>query len=320
MIYQRPTPIYGSKNMSANINDECWKQQELRVKDVQKISKGDGALLGMIDDGVGSNLELANLNIDRWSYFDPSVPSVGNHSTFGVTTIAGKTLGIFPNLRIISKQVLHPDTGLGRSKEIVKAIKYAADHNIHTINLSLGSNYPDMEIEKALKYYCSNGINIATVASGNDGPKRNTSDWPANYAKKIDGVLSVAATEIDDKGNVKVALFSSRGIVNVGAPGAMLKSMNNNNQIDFIYGTSFSAPIVGAAIAVARTLVNRPLYQSEVLDILAKTSHKIDGTENIGSGSIRILDFLNSVKVLKEFKPKNKKKNLWSKIRDSIGL
>jgi len=185
MIYTRPTPIFVSKNLSPNINVECWKQQELKVKAVQQVTKGNGALLGMIDDGVGTNTEIKSVNIDRWTYLDHSVAKSGDHSTFGVTTIVGKKMGIFPEMSIISKQVLNPDTGMGRSKEIANAIRTLADKGVQTINLSFGSNSPDIDIEKALKYYCRNGINIATIASGNDGPKTKSSDFPANYASKI---------------------------------------------------------------------------------------------------------------------------------------
>ena len=321
MEYKRPTPVLVSKNMaSVDINDPCWKQQELRVEEIQKITKGAGAVLAMLDDGVGMNTEIINLGIDRWSYFDDSVHWKGDHSTFGVTVICGKNFGIFPEMTIVSKQVLNPETGTGGSKEIVSAILKAAEMGIQTINLSLGSDRPDPEIEKALKYYCSNGINIATISAGNDGPKSETSDWPANYAKSIKGILSVAATQIDKDGNVTVAMFSSRGIVNAGAPGAFLKSMDNEDRIDFVYGTSFSSPIVGAAIAAARTLINRPLYQDEILDILAKTSNKIDTKESIGDGSIRIPEIFSEVMNLKEYIPKKEKSNFCNKVKTFLGL
>lgn len=301
MEYKRPTPVLTSKIMSSvDINDPCWKQQELRVAKIQEITKGKGAILAMLDDGVGHNTELLETDIDRWSYFDNSVIWKGDHSTFGVTVICGRSMGIFPEMTIVSKQVLNPETGTGGSKEIVSAILKAAEMGIQTINLSLGSDRPDPEIEKALKHYCSNGINVATIASGNDGPKSETSDWPANYAKSIRGILSIAATEIDKDGNVTVAMFSSRGIVSAGAPGAFLKSMDNEDRIDFVYGTSFSAPIVGASIAAARTLINRPLYQDEILDILKSTSKKIDVNENIGDGSIRIPEIFAEVMKLGE--------------------
>ncbi len=321
MDYKTPTPVIVSKNMlSVDIDDPCWKQQELRVEKIQAITKGKGAVLAMLDDGVGRNNELFGLEIDRYSYFDDSVSWKGNHSTFGVTVICGKNFGIFPEMTIVSKQVLNPATGTGGSKEIASAIIKAAEMGIQTINLSLGSDRPDPEIEKALKFYCSNGINIATIAAGNDGPKSETSDWPANYAKTIKGVLSVAATQIDKQGNVTVAMFSSRGIVSIGAPGAMLKSMDNDDKVDFVFGTSFSAPIVGGAVAAARTLINRSLYQDEILDIIEKTSKKIDNKENVGNGSIRIPEIFTEVMKLKEFIPKKQKISFLDTIKKLLGL
>lgn len=294
--YTTPTPVILSKNLY-DPSEECWKQQQLRVQEVQKITKGKGALLCIIDDGVGKNTELGGVSIERFLYFANSKP-VGQHSTFIASLIAGNSLGIFPELKIVSKQVLDPNTGQGGSRQIVSAIYKAKEYGYPTINLSLGSNRPDKEIEKALKHYCSNGINIATIASGNDGDEPNTSDWPANYAKNIQGVLSVGATQIDKEGNVTVALFSSRGIVTVAAPGHALKSMDEKNRIDFISGTSFAAPIVGSTIAAARTLINRPLYQKEVLDIISKTTNNTKPDANIGYGNISVLEFLKEVKKL----------------------
>lgn len=297
--YKLPTPVLISK--TAYIPKEnCWKQQQLKVKEVQKITKGYGAVLCFLDDGIGKNIEIGDLDIERWSYFKAGDPA-GSHSTFGATTIAGKTLGIFPEMRLVSQQVLEPSSGLGSSKEIVSAIHAAKEMGIKTINLSLGSDRPDRNIEKALKYYCAGGVNVATIAAGNDGNNANTTDWPANYAKNINGVLSIAATQIDEQGNVSVAMFSSRGIVTLGAPGHMLKSMDQNNQTQLISGTSFAAPIVGATIAVARTLIGRDLYQDEILDIFKKHSEQLPKTviTDIGYGHLSILNFLNEVLKLK---------------------
>jgi Subtilase family len=320
MEYKLPTPVLVSKNL-INTSKVCWKQQALRVSKVQEITKGKGAVLALLDDGVGSNDELSGLDITRWSYFDSSQDH-GSHSTFAVTVIAGKKLGIFPEMTIISKQVLDPATSLGGSKQVVSAIYKAADMGIQTINLSLGSNFPDPAIEKALKYYCSNGINIATIAAGNDGPGKGTSDYPANYAAKIQGVLSNAATQIDEFGNISVALFSSRGKVSIGAPGHLLKSMDHKGRLDLISGTSFSAPITGAAIAVARTMINRPLYQTEILDMLSQTSCKIDTYDAIGEGTINIYDFLMMTKELPKERPTviNPNTNFCDKIRGILGL
>ena len=288
-----------SKNL-LNRSRACWKMQELRVKEVQKISKGKGAKLCFLDDGIGDNNELLNLNIERWSYFANAKP-FGRHSTFGATVIAGRKLGIFPEMDLISKQVLMPESGVGGTREIVSAIRQAKKMGLKTINLSLGSDSPDRKIEKALQEYCSDGVSVATIASGNDGPGNNTTDYPAKYAKIIKGVLSVAATQIDRDGNISVAMFSSRGTVTIGAPGHILKSMNELSEIDFISGTSFSAPIVGATIAVARTLIDRDLSQDEIIGIFKETSKKhIDKQSAIGEGEISILKYLKRVLELKE--------------------
>lgn len=293
-VYKIPTPVLISKSLY-DVNSSCWKQQELRVIEVQKITKGQGAVLCFLDDGIGTNNEIGSLIVDRWTFLE-NVQPVGHHSTYGATVIAGRTIGIFPEMKLVSQQVLEPESGAGRSKEIVSAIYKAAEMGIETINLSLGSDSPDPEIEKALKYYCSNGINIATIAAGNDGPGRRTTDYPANYAKTIPGVLSIAATQIDKRGTISVAMFSSRGIISLGAPGHGLKSMDHNNILNFISGTSFATPIVGATIAVGRTLLKRPLYQDEILSLFHETSKKyIDIPENIGYGEISILHFLRAI-------------------------
>ncbi len=317
IIYRIPTPIMKEKEYIFNISEESWHIQELKVKEVQKITKGKGASLCFIDDGVGNNIELQDLNIERWTYMKNAVKA-GDHSTYGAVLVAGKNLGLFPQMDIISKQALDPISGAGGSREVVSAIYKAKELGIVNLNMSLGSNYPDREIEKALRSFCDNGINTVTIAAGNDGDMPNTSDYPANYAKTIPGVFSIAALQVY-MGKIVVAFFSSRGIITLAAPGHALKSMDQANRLDLISGTSFAAPIVGGAIAAARTLVNRPLSQIEILDCLTKSSTDLNDTvANVGSGGLNIVDFFKEIKKLKPtFNPSNpviKKKCFWEKI------
>ena len=294
MIYRRPNPIVVT-NAIYDPSLPCWKEQALKVAEVKKISTGKGAVVGYIDDGVGCNTELAGAKIERWSFFEKSIP-IGDHSTFGATIIAGSNLGIFPDLKIVSKQVIDPDTGVASTMEVASAIKHALDTGIQTINLSMGADGPDPIIEAALSAYVANGINIAVVSAGNDGPGNGTTDWPARYAEKYTGIFSAAATEIDEAGNIKIALFSSRGITTISAPGAALKSMDSKSQVEYIYGTSFSAPIVSAAVAVARTLRSTPLTQKEILAHLYRSSDNAYDREDGGYGNINIVDFLKRCK------------------------
>ena len=111
-------------------------------------------------------------------------------------------------------------------------------------------------------------------------------------------MISVGATQISRKGIISIATFSSRGKVTISAPGHGLKSMDLNNNTDFVSGTSFSAPIVGAFIAVARTLIDRDLTQDEVLAIFEETAYEIDTRPNTGAGEISRFEFLKRVQDL----------------------
>lgn len=315
MIYKRPTPVIVQKQI-LDPSDQCWKQRFLRVTEIQKISKGAGAILGYIDDGVGINKELLDLKIERWSFFQTSNP-IGDHSTIGVTLVCGKNMGIFPEMQIVSKQVIDPDSGIASTNEVIAAIYKAKDLGIQTINLSLGSDRPDEKLEIALADYVSDGVSMAVISAGNDGPAKNTSDWPANYAKKYKGVISIAATQQDRLG-AKITAFSSRGIITISAPGAGLKSMKNDNEIEYGFGTSYSAPIVSSSISVARTLINRNLYQDEILDLLKNTSDSAYAIADGGFGNINIVGFLKAVKSLPSTyvaKMEQKKKSLCEKIK-----
>lgn len=292
IVYKRPTPIYISKNLY-DLKSKGWKNQVLKVEKIQKeITKGKGAVLCMIDDGIGENEELYTTFIDRWSYLERS-QWAGNHSTNGATIVAGATIGIFPEMAFVSKQVLDPKSGTGGSREVISAVYGALENGLETINLSIGSDSSDPKLEKALKDFCANGRNVATIASGNDG---TDTDYPAQYAKNIKGVLSIAATQIEENGDINVTAFSSHGVVTLCAPGHVLKTMNMDNKLDLVSGTSFAAPIVGATIAVARTL--RPeLTQDEILALLANTSDPLNGgPSRVGHGHINIYDFLIAVK------------------------
>ena len=330
-LAHRPTPIMVSKNF-ADPNQECWKQQYLKVVEIQKITKGKGAVLCFIDDGIGLNTELLHI-VEKdgkfvaegnkiinpiYSFLD-SEDFMGDHSTNGATIVAGNTLGIFPEMKFISMPVLDPVSGVGAMHNIVSAIGKAIELDLGVINLSLGANAGHGPTEKALKKFCSNGKRIATIAAGNDGP--GNTDFPAWLAKRIKGCLSIAATQIDEQGNVSIAMFSSQGTISLSAPGHALKTMNQDNRIDYVSGTSFAAPIVGSTIAVAQML-NPNLTQDQVIHYFKTTSNRMDKepTTKQGYGNIDIVGFLN--KAIADEKAPNidvKKHSFLDKIKEIIG-
>ncbi len=291
-IYKRPTQIYLSKNL-LNPSIACWKQQHLRVAEIQKITKGKGAIITFLDDGLGQNTELAGRIINPVYSHLPNSNWFGEHSTNGATIIGGNSLGIFPEMQFKSRQVLDPIHGSGTSKAITEAIYASLEAGDRVLNMSLGSDDPDPIIEKAIKDFTKDGKRFIIIAAGNDA---NATDYPAAYAKYIKGVISVAATTINPDGKISIANFSSHGIITVAAPGEGLKTMTLNSTIDFVSGTSFAAPIVSGMIAVAISL-NPSITVETVMTLLTTTSHKITSIPSTyqGKGEIDILSFLKKV-------------------------
>jgi serine protease len=71
-------------------------------------------------------------------------------------------------------------------------IRYAADHGAKVINMSLGGPGPSQALADALTYAVGKGVFIA-LSAGNSYEQGNLPDYPATYARDIDGVMSVAA-------------------------------------------------------------------------------------------------------------------------------
>ncbi len=299
-LVRRPTRVIEKLNLNMyDFKKESWHLQVLKVKEIQAISKGKGAVICFLDDGVGQNSEIYGKIRDSYKFL-PIEEWEGEHSTFGATLAVGETMGLFPEMVVDTSMVLHPETGIGSVDWVVSAIYHAKSRGIKLINLSLGADEPDRRWEKALRDFCSDGQSIATIAAGNDSKQ---TDYPAMYARMIPGVISVAATQINPKGEINIATFSSWGEITISAPGHGLKSQNHVNELEFVSGTSFAAPIVGAAIAVAQTL--RPgITQGQIIAALASTAkHMSEDKKHSGYGHIDIVSFLARVKDPKPITP-----------------
>jgi len=73
-----------------------------------------------------------------------------------------------------------------------EAIRFAADQGARVINLSLGGAEPSTLYADALRYAVGKGVFVA-AAMGNEYEEGNPVDYPAAYAKDIDGMVSVGA-------------------------------------------------------------------------------------------------------------------------------
>src|SRR3989441_10659885 len=163
--------------------------------------------------------------------------------------------------------------GQGSSLNTSQAIRWAAQHGAKVINLSLGTNETfggPTDIQLAVDYAWSRGA-LVVAAAGNAGT--GTLDYPA----RLPNVVSVAA--IDETG--LKASFSNYGPgLDLAAPGDRILTLDGNNQVHYLTGTSFAAPFVTGAAALLLS-ADPALTNVELWNILNSTAVQPSG----GAGS-----------------------------------
>jgi subtilisin family serine protease len=166
-----------------------------------------------------------------------------------------------------------------RVTDIAAGIRWAVDRGAHVINLSLVTESPSLTLQEAVDYAWERNVPIVTPA-GND-PDQVT--YPSAYAAPI----SVGATTIWGD----VASYSSReNRVDLVAPGGGIMttrwSADGGDDWATVSGTSFAAPMVSGAIALAKT-VDPTLTVEEIRSLLVATATPIleDGVPVPGSGA-----------------------------------
>ena len=119
------------------------------------------------------------------------------------------------------------DSGGCAESEIAEAIRYAADSGAKVINLSLGGPTPSTTLRDALAYAVSRGAFVA-IAMGNAYEDGNPVEYPAAYAKDIEGVMSVGAVGP----SLERAYYSSTGPhIEISAPGGTVREGGANSLI-----------------------------------------------------------------------------------------
>jgi len=124
-----------------------------------------------------------------------------------------------------------------------EGIVYAADNGARIINCSWGGADYSKAGQDAINYALSKGA-LVVVSAGN--ANSSTAEYPACY----DGVMSVAATDVNDAR----CSFSSYGKrVSVSAPGGAIYSTWFNDVYATMSGTSMAAPLVSGLAALVAT-------------------------------------------------------------------
>lgn len=220
-------------------------------------------------DGVDQDANGYTDDVIGWDFTDqPRSPFGGdylfedadpnddnNHGTLVSGIIAARAdnnyggAGIAPGCRLKILRAFSA-SGAGEDDDIARAIVYAADNGIQILNFSFGDIYPSQMMHEAIRYAAQKGV--VMVASAGNGTGDNL-HYPSNF----DEVISVSASALGFGGDNEILWpLSSHGhAVSLCAPGSgiyapMVRDTANEEDFDFFSGTSTSAPMVTAAVAL----------------------------------------------------------------------
>ncbi len=277
------------------------------------VYNGSGVTIGIIDSGLTDNHRDIDYDkiASKRNVITGDVSSVTDttgHGTMVTGIIAAATdngigmasLANQAELVIIKAFAEGRDT---RVTHIVEAINYAIEHDCDVINMSFGIKNNSKTLETAINNALAEGI-IPVAAAGNHtskDPDKPLVDSAYQYPASYDGVVSVASI---GKTGERSSFSYHNDKVNIAACGESVLSLVYDTTDSYTYGngTSFSAPFVTAAAALAKQ-IDPDMTSTEFLALLGKTASEAPRPEageasyetSYGSGILNVGAMLDAL-------------------------
>ena len=254
---------------------------------------GSDVLVGVIDSGVSTHSDLIEgINVHPGkNYVEGSDEKDTNdehyHGTF-VSSLIASRCNSFGIVGVAFKSKIVP-LKVTNEKELTLDYAIAAIYDAvrtfecDVINLSFGVSTESKVLRDAVDYAINNNV-IVVASAGNHA--NSGYEYPAAF----DEVISVANAQQ----NGFISSSSQRNDkVDIAAPGSNIASLSNKGVLMTQSGTSFSAPMVSAAAALAKS-INPDISQQEfesLLKLSADSSYLSSsgqGTTAWGAGMLDI--------------------------------
>ncbi|MFX1450327.1 MAG: S8 family serine peptidase [Promethearchaeota archaeon] len=275
------------------------------------VPYNDPIIVAIIDTGVDLDHEDLQANIlpnTGWDFVDDDpIPNDENgHGTHCAGLVAAVfnnskgVSGIAPCAKIIPFRVLDEE-GSGEIADVTNAINmivadYNPKHNqtygVDIISMSLGAGYitgtEENDLQDAIDAAVADDIIILAAAGNEDGP--------VLYPARMDGVLGIAATNVEqDK-----ASYSNYGPqVDYAAPGGDwhffgfvfvgVLSTWPNNRYEYAAGTSMATPVAAGVVALLLGNKTAPADIETELRARAKDLGTSGPDFEFGWGMVRIV-------------------------------
>lgn len=283
-LFKEETAIYEAnpylvRPSIAKFHSTLWNLDMVQAPQAWEHARGENSVVAVIDTGIDyTHPELEGrfghvLGVDFVSGGDPYDDN--GHGTHVAGTVAGKSTGVAPQATLYAIKVLDAG-GSGSEVAVLRGIEWAIEHNVHVINMSLGSSYASAPEAKLVALAAQKGIAVA-CAAGNDG------DSSYNYPASHPGAISVAAV---DRYKDRASFSNYNDQVDLCAPGLEVYSAWPGGSYQVLSGTSMATPHVAGACALLAG-------SGSIEDQLKATAQKLGRADYFGSGLIQLAEALH---------------------------
>ncbi|MET8686217.1 type VII secretion-associated serine protease mycosin [Streptomyces sp. NPDC004732] len=303
------TSVVAAPAHADSVRARQWHLDAMRADEMWKTSTGRGITVAVIDSGVdGTIADLRGQVLDGKDFSSlagDEHTDDANHGTGTAALIAGTgarggtagSFGLAPDTKILPIRMSYgtersrQGTQLsGYSRDMAKAIRYAADSQAQILNVSMAAanhrgfkNVDTPELTAAVKYALSKG-KLIFAGVGNDAAKGN----PLMYPAATPGVVGVGA--IDRK--IKRTKESQWGPqVDMVAPGDDIwNACTGGTKVCSGSGTSASTALASASAALIWS--KHPNWtNNQVLRVMINTMQGNDDgwsrDDSVGYGAVR---------------------------------
>ncbi|MGE5835437.1 MAG: S8 family peptidase [Acidobacteriota bacterium] len=241
----------------------------------------------VIDTGIDTS--HADLNVVGHVKFTSGPNSDCNgHGTHVAGTIAARdnaidVIGVAAGAPLTGVKVLGCG-GSGSTSGVIKGIDWVTSNAVRpaVANMSLGGGV-STALDNAVKNSVASGV-FYSVAAGNSGADACTSSPARAGAGTSNGIMTTAATDINDN----EASWSNFGsCVDIWAPGVGILSTRRGGGTTSMSGTSMASPHVGGAAAVY--LSSHPTAGPAAVESALKSAAVATGTTSKNGAAIKMV-------------------------------